>query len=303
MYKYKFTVFTPTYNRENTLARCYESLLSQTFKDFEWLIVDDGSTDNTESLVKKFADGAKFPIRYCKQRNSGKHIAVNKGAELANGEFFCDLDSDDMLVPDGLKILYDSYCSIPDQLKSDFGVVLGLVCDFEGNIICREFPKDIIDGNYIDIGFEYKIEGDKGFFIKTDILKQYPFPAFGNEKFLAESIVWNKIVLKYKTRCVNRIITKKEYRKNGLSSNSIKNRVLNPIGALNNYKDILNMPAAKPLMFMIRNSINYCRFVLHAHQTSEIFTDLDKKNRLITILCFPIGMMYYLGDKLMIAKK
>jgi len=272
-------------------------------QDFEWLIVDDGSTDNTENLIKKFADDAKFPIRYCKQRHGGKHIAANKGAEMANGEFFCDLGSDDMLVPDGLKILYDNYCSIPDYLKSDFGIVLGLMCDLNGNIIGKKFPEDIVDGNFIDIGFKYKIDGDKAFFIKTDILKQYPFPVFGNETFLAESITWNKIVLRYKTRCVNRVVIKVEYQKNGLSGNSIRNRVLNPIGALNNYRDILNMPAAKPLMFMIRNSINYCRFILHARQANKIFTNLDKKNRFIVILCFPTGIIYYLSDKLMIAKQ
>jgi len=303
MYKYKFTVFTPTYNREHTLARCYESLSNQTFKDFEWLIIDDGSTDGTESLVKKIADGAGFPVRYHKQRHGGKHVAVNKGAELANGEFFYGLDSDDMLLPDGLKTLHDSYCSIPDGAKMDFAMVIGLFCNLKKKIIGKEFPNDIVDGNYLDIGFKNKIEGDRSYFIKTDILKEYPFPTFGEENFLAESIVWNKIVLKYKVRCVNRAIAKVEYRKDGLSNSSVKNRVLNPVGAFNNYLEFLNMPAAKPLIFTVRNSINYCRFVLHARQAKKLFTKLDKKNWLIAILCFPIGTIYYLGDKLMIAKQ
>lgn len=302
MYKYKFTVFTPTYNRENTLARCYESLLSQTFKDFEWLIVDDESTDGTESLVKKFTDNASFPVRYYKQRHGGKHVAVNKGAEFANGEFFYNLDSDDMLAPEGLEILYSSYCSIPDHLKPDFGVVLGLLSDLNGNIIGKKFPEDITDGNYIDIGFKYKIDGDKASSIKTDILKKCPFPIFDNETFLAESIMLNKIFLRYKTRCVNQIIAKVEYQKNGLSSNSIKNRVLNPIGALNNYRDMLNLPATKPLMFLTRSSINYCRFIIHARQTKKLFTKLDKKNWLMVTLCLPIGAIYYLSDKLIVSK-
>jgi glycosyltransferase involved in cell wall biosynthesis len=302
MYKYKFTVFTPTYNRENTLARCYGSLLSQTFKDFEWLIVDDGSTDGTEILVKKFADGAGFPVRYYKQRHSGKHVAANKGVELAEGEFFYGLDSDDMLLPDGLKTLYDSYCSIPDGAKMDFAMVIGLFCYLEGKTIGREFPNDIVDGKYLDIGFKNKIEGDRSSLIKTDILKEYPFPVFGKENFLAESIVWNKIILKYKVRCVNRAIAKVEYREDGLSKSSIKNRVLNPVGAFNNYLEILNMSAAKPLMFNVRNSINYCRFILHARQAKNLLAGLEKKNWLMVMLCLPIGIIYYFSDKLIVSK-
>jgi len=120
MYKHVFTIFTPSYNRELTLRRCYDSLVRQTFKNFEWLIVDDGSTDGTESLVQSLISENVIDIKYFKQTNSGKHIAINKGASLADGEFFLILDSDDMLTPDCLETLIKYYDGIADAEKPRF---------------------------------------------------------------------------------------------------------------------------------------------------------------------------------------
>ena len=100
---YIFTVFTPTYNRAHTLSRVYKSLADQTFKNFEWLIVDDGSTDGTKVLIEKWTEEASFPIRYFYQENQGKHIAHNLGVKKARGELFLSLDSDDTCVPEALE--------------------------------------------------------------------------------------------------------------------------------------------------------------------------------------------------------
>ena len=109
MYKVKITVFTPTYNRAYTLERLYKSLLNQTSYDFEWLIVDDGSTDNTSELIKSFQNNQLFDVRYYKQGNGGKHVAINKGVELAEGELFFIVDSDDYLTDDAIAIT-KKYC-------------------------------------------------------------------------------------------------------------------------------------------------------------------------------------------------
>lgn len=113
MYKYKFTVFTPTYNRGNTLHRVFESLVFQSFDDFEWLIIDDGSSDDTAAVVSDFAKVASFPVRYYYQPNSHKFKTILKAADLAEGELFYIVDSDDEILPDALKILYMHWEGIP----------------------------------------------------------------------------------------------------------------------------------------------------------------------------------------------
>jgi len=187
MYKHVFTIFTPSYNRELTLRRCYDSLVRQTFKNFEWLIVDDGSTDGTESLVQSLISENVIDIKYFKQTNSGKHIAINKGASLADGEFFLILDSDDMLTPDCLETLIKYYDGIADAEKPRFTGVEGSTCSFKRKLIGTAFPaadgKKFFDSNYLEIRLKYKVKGDKHGFVKTDIIKEFPFPIFGREKF------------------------------------------------------------------------------------------------------------------------
>ena len=175
MYKYTFTVFTPTYNRVNTLPRCYTSLLSQDFKDFEWLIVDDGSTDNTKELIESFISENKINIRYVYQVNSGKHVATNKGVDLAQGKYFFILDSDDALTSSSLTNLLNAYNSIPEMQKESFTGVEGLSYTFDGKLIGTEFPSlngfDMFDSSYLDMRLKYNVLGDKHGFIKTDIMK------------------------------------------------------------------------------------------------------------------------------------
>ena len=120
----QITVFTPTYNRGNLLQCVYESLQKQTYKDFEWVIVDDGSTDETERIVTEFKNGATFPIIYKKKKNEGKHIAINEGCRLARGEWFFIVDSDDYLTDDALDTV--NYYSDKIKDKPDFAGVVGL---------------------------------------------------------------------------------------------------------------------------------------------------------------------------------
>src|SRR5436305_1126064 len=122
LHKYTFTVFTPTYNRAKTLSRVYESLINQTFKDFEWLIIDDGSVDENETftLIKSWQTKAFFPIRYVHQENAGKHIAFNKAVQLAGGEFFVPLDSDDACFSNALEKFLKLWHEIPIDKRSAF---------------------------------------------------------------------------------------------------------------------------------------------------------------------------------------
>ena len=131
----RFTVFTPTYNRAHTLPRAFESLKRQTFRDFEWLIVDDGSTDNTRELIEVWQKDSSFPIRYFWQENAHKKTAFNLGVKEARGELFLPLDSDDEALPDALKILDQHWNNIPESERGKFSSVTGLCVDERGGVV------------------------------------------------------------------------------------------------------------------------------------------------------------------------
>lgn len=201
MYQYKFTVFTPTYNRAHTIHRVYESLCQQTFRDFEWLIVDDGSTDNTKELVERWKQQADFPIRYIWQENGGKHTAFNRGVAEAKGELFLTADSDDGFVAQALERFNYHWESISN--KSRFvGVCAHCMCH-NGNLVGKKFPLSPMDSDAEEIFYRYKLQGEKWGFQKTDILKEFPFPETKGERFVSESYVWFRIAKKYKIRFVN----------------------------------------------------------------------------------------------------
>lgn len=201
----KITVFTPTYNRAYCLERLYKSLKKQTFKDFEWVVVDDGSTDNTENLIQKFIKEAPFfPIKYYKKENGGKHTAINYGVYKLNSYLTFIVDSDDFLPKDSLENINIIEESIKEKEK--FAGVCGLISHFDGKKIGDSFNDDFKDLTSIEFR-QQGGSGDKAEVFYTDILKKYPFPLFDGEKFVTESIVWNKIAkdglkLRYFNKCV-----------------------------------------------------------------------------------------------------
>ena len=201
-YPYVFTVFTPTYNRAHTLARVYCSLNRQTFKNFEWLIIDDGSSDNTNKLIMSWEKKAWFKIRYYRQENSGKHIAINRAVELAKGELFIIADSDDTFLRNTLERFYFHWKSIRDDVKARYFAVIFNSIDIDGNLIGKRFPFNPTDSDSEEILFRYKVTGEKWGFQKTDVLKKYPFPDIRTECF-PEFYIWRRIAKKYKIRFVN----------------------------------------------------------------------------------------------------
>ena len=196
-YQYVFTVFTPTFNRAHTLHRVYESLKAQTYRDFEWLIVDDGSTDNTRKLVEQWQQENLFPIRYLYQENSGKHIAFNRGVREAKGELFLTFDSDDSCVPQALERFKYHWDSIPEDKKEKFSAVTALCINQEGEQIGNSFPFEVTDSDSIEIRTKYGVVGEKWGFQRTEVLKMFPFPEIPGEKFITEGIVWNRLSRQY----------------------------------------------------------------------------------------------------------
>jgi glycosyltransferase involved in cell wall biosynthesis len=201
-----FTVFTATYNRAHTIPRVFESLCAQTFRDFEWLVIDDGSTDETSTLIAKWAKVADFPIRYLQQQHSGKHIAHNLAVREARGQLFAPLDSDDALLPDSLERLAKSWNSIPVSERHNFSGVGGLCCDQHGAIIGDQYPASPFDANWRDVIYVRRVTGEKWIATKTEILRRFPFPEIQGTQFIPEGRVWLEIGKRYKARFINEVV-------------------------------------------------------------------------------------------------
>jgi glycosyltransferase involved in cell wall biosynthesis len=294
-YQYLFTVFTPTYNRAHTLHRVYQSLEVQTYRDFEWLIIDDGSTDNTHEIVKAWQKESKFVIRYILQDNSGKHVAFNRGVKEAKGKLFLTFDSDDACLPNALERFKYYWDSIPNNLKNHFSAVTALCVNQHGNLVGDLFPFDITDSNSIEIKTKHNVYGEKWGFQKTDILKEFPFPELAGEKFITEAIVWNRIAKKYKTRYVNeKLRIYHEESSDSLTKFSVKTRVQNPQGSRLYYEEYLS--ASLPIKDKIKLLLNYIRFSFHSGQNP-----LDnRKYQLLKVILLPFGYLISIFDKTII---
>ncbi len=193
----KISLFTPTYNREKKLMDLYESIRIQTFRDFEWIVIDDGSTDNTESLIESFRDNSDIRIVYIKQENRGKHIAQNVAVEIANGELFLPLDSDDTIVHNALQLLWEAWISIPEDERSLYSGVGCHCMDQFGNRIGSQWPEVPLISNDLEVCLKYHIKGEKWGPIRVDIMKEFKNASVKGH-FLDESTVWFRIAKKYK---------------------------------------------------------------------------------------------------------
>jgi glycosyltransferase involved in cell wall biosynthesis len=201
-----FTIFTPTYNRAHTLHRCFESLSAQTLHDFEWIVVDDGSTDATGQLVEGWIKSAKFPIRYLRQDHGGKHIAHNLAVSEARGYFFACLDSDDGLTQNCLQRLAYHWETIPETEREFFSGVDGLCSDVGGKIVGMRFPLDVLDTDLREMKYVYRLYGEKWGMGRTDIMRRYLFPEIARGEYLPEGIVWLDIAKKFRSRAVNEVV-------------------------------------------------------------------------------------------------
>jgi len=301
---YTFTVFTASYNRVNTLPRTYRSIQAQTFRDFEWIIVDDGSTDNTKELVEQWQKETDFPIIYLWQKNQGKHVAFNNGVKHARGEHFVNIDSDDECLPNALEIFISHWNRIPIEVRDEYYSVC-VLCQYEnGEIVGDMFPEDIIDGSIEDIRYKYKIDGDKWASRRVDILRQFPFPELNNAAYIPEATVWNKISKQYKHRFVNEVL-RTYHQNNSPSSDQITRRkekiYSKPNGHIQYYLSIINDDMAwfmhRPLLF-VKHAIQYSRYSMHGNV--PLLDQLKNTNsffgKILVTSQYPFAILFYFKD-------
>lgn len=199
-----FSVCTPTFNRAHTLRRVYDSLLAQTCKDFEWIVIDDGSSDKTRALVSEWQKEAWFPITYQYQANCGKHVSVNQAVAIAKGELFLIADSDDRFFPEAMEIFKEFWEQIPVKRRLEFTGVTGLCANDDGEIVGNYFPSEVLDSTALETFYRLNIKGEKWGFNRVSVLQEFPFPEIEGVPFYPEGLVWHAIARRYKTRYINK---------------------------------------------------------------------------------------------------
>ncbi len=288
----KFTIFTPTYNRAYTLPKLYYSLVKQTFKDFEWLIVDDGSTDDTRNLVEGWIKEGVVKIRYINKKNSGKQRSYNIGIKSAFGELFICIDSDDQYTEDALeKILY-YWNEIEDKNKY---AGLGYLSIYSnGELIGSQFPGDIFDSNHFDIYFKHGVRGDKGLMFKTSVLRRFYFPEIEGERFITEATLYNRISREYKIRYLNERLEIKDYYPDGLTAKYREIMLRNPVGSAlyHNERNYFKMS----LKDQVLNAAVYVKYSLLAKRGILQILEKSKSNKVLTIFSLPLGMFMYFKE-------
>lgn len=225
------SIITPTYNRAHTLSTVCESLKRQSNKNFEWVIVDDGSIDDTDIIVKKFFDCDNgFEIKYYKKENGGKHTALNLAYQYISGEVVLILDSDDYLTDYAVETISADW----EKYKNDYGVCgLSYLKGYsDGGIIGDKFPFEYYIASSVDCRINKNVRGDKAEVFRSELLKQNPFPVFKDEMFLGESVVWTALGYKYKTVHINKLIYLCEYLETGLTKSGRALRIRCPKGGM-----------------------------------------------------------------------
>ncbi|MBQ8298808.1 MAG: glycosyltransferase family 2 protein [Clostridia bacterium] len=282
----KVSIITPSYNREKLLKNAYNSLIKQTNKAFEWIVVDDGSVDNTEKVVKELISENKIEIKYHKKPNGGKHTALNEGYDIATGELIVILDSDDILTEDAIETILTDWKEYENNSK-----ICGL--SYKRKLINgsedKPLPTSPYISNHIECRYNEGYLADRTEVYKTEIMRRFKFPVFENERFLSEGIVWNSIGKEYDTVYIDKYIYICEYQPDGLTSNNGNLNIKNPKGSAENFK----IMTKKPFKFMLRAKYSiiynaYCNFAKIPFKER-----MGKENFFLVTITKPAGDIVY----------
>lgn len=288
------TIFTPTYNRAKLLDRVYQSLKNQTNLEFEWLIVDDGSNDDTKSVVDGFIAKGILNIRYLYKENGGVSSAMNYGIAHTENEIFFRVDSDDFLKEDAIAQIYAHWSSVRNDDKMSGLVFLTETTD--GKLFGTHPFKDKFKTNYFEYRFVHGAVGDRAEVTKTAVLKQFPFPLFEGEKFCPEGVMWNRIAQQYDALYIPIAIHVREMdMQDSITSKVTATLEKNSMGTTTYYGELLNM---KPISFIsfMKNSLLYWRYALV--NKKEGFIEKFKRVPLKSNLCLFPAIALLLLDRI-----
>ncbi|MEJ9306004.1 glycosyltransferase family A protein [Priestia megaterium] len=282
----KLTVFTPTYNRAYCIHQCYESLKRQTCKDFIWLIIDDGSTDNTKEIIKGWIDENIIQIKYHWQDNQGMHGAHNTAYELINTELNVCIDSDDYMPDDAVEKIIDTWKKYGSNEVSG---IIALDANHKNEIIGTRLPQHIKRSTLFDLYNKYGVTGDKKLVYRTELTKQYPYPLFENERYVGLAYKYHMIDKQYEMILMNEIICCVEYLEDGSSRNMLNQYRKNPRGFAFYRKEMMKLPFGSSL-FKFRQAIHYVSSSLMSRNWHFLQETPSKR---LTLLAIPLGIALY----------
>ncbi len=302
--RYTFTVYTGTRNRAHTLSRPYDSLCAQTYRDFEWLIVDNDSTDGTPELVAKWQAEADFPIRYLRHENRGHHGSSNRAVQEARGELFVTLDSDDGCVPTALERFKAIWDDIPEDRRERYSAVTALCVDENGQPIGTQFPSSPTDSNTTEIRYRHRVRGEKWGFQRTDVMRAHPYPTIpGYLGVLPSSVIWGEIGKQYLTRYVNEYLgVVRVEGADTLTSAGLSDLAGTAIGAMMDAQAVIdgNFKYFRydPVAYYLK-AANYARAAFWAGRS--LIEQANSLNRvpakLLWLTALPLGAAAYLIDR------
>lgn len=305
---YTFTIYTGTRNRVHTLHRPYESLRSQTFRDFEWLVVDNDSTDGTSELIARWQAEADFPIRYIRHANRGHHGSSNVAVQEARGELFLTLDSDDGAIPEALERFKAIWDGIPADQRHRYSAVTALAVDENGKPTGPPLSSDILDSNSTEIRYRYKILGEKWGFQRTDVMRAHPYPTIpGYTGMMSSHLVWGEIGRKYLTRYVNERLGIVYSDQPDTLTKGVRNLRRDAIGerleAGAVIDDHLRYVRYAPLDFYLK-AAKYSRSALWADEGLATQVGLLKRPaaKLLWLAALPLGLAVYTVERLGLAR-
>ena len=283
----KISVLTSTYNRGNLLKKLYNSLIqnSNYNVDVQWLIIDDGSKDDTKNIVKDFKDENKIEIKYFYQENQGKMLAINKLVKEANGDLIIECDSDDYFTEDAFDIIKNEYQKCD---KSDIYALCFFKYDQNGNNMGNLFKNE--KTTMFDLYFKEGENGEKALVFFADVRKKYKHELEHNEKFVTEARMYHKMDVKYKMICINKPIMICEYQKDGYSKNIIKQFKNNPYGYYKYFQEILekDMKGVKfsKRLYVIKHYILFGKLINAKKSLNKI---MSTKNKILYCLLYVPG--------------
>lgn len=275
------TVFTPAYNRAYTLPRTYESMKSQKNTDFIWLIVDDGSSDNTAELVRQWqSEENGFEIRYIYKENGGMHTAHNVAYSMIDTELNTCVDSDDALAPDAVQIIFDAWQKVKDR---GYAGLVALDSEFSGKLIGKGFPEGLTEttlyGYYRNGG-----SGDKKLILRTEIVRQYPgYPTFEGERFVPLGSLYHMIDRDYKLSVLDAVVCLVEYMPDSSTNNMIRQYYRNPRGF--RYGRLVELQSPLNLKRRLKVYIHYAAESILAGMPIL----KDAPNKLLALAAIPFG--------------
>ena len=198
------TIITPVFNRKTLLVRAMNSVKKQTFKSFEYIIIDDGSTEDLDNVVIPFMDGADFPVMYIKKENGGVHTARNAGIKESRGKYIALLDSDDEYFPYTLQRLAEKWEEIPEDKQKEYRDVVCRCVDQNGSPITPPFPEGINDLPWKEARkVAAGIRGELFGMLNGQLMRDNPWPEPEGVTFVTESILWEKLIPHYRSLFFN----------------------------------------------------------------------------------------------------